>query len=63
MKIRLSTKLFIAGIAVVMISLIGVSIYRIQTNHKLYQQSPKININSSTVTIEVNENSENEISE
>lgn len=65
MKIRLSTKLFIVGVAVVMITFIGVSIYRIKTNHKLYQQSTKkdINYNSSTITIEKYEITEDEISE
>lgn len=65
MKIRLSTKLFIVGVAVVMITFIGVSIYRIKTNHKLYQESPTktINYSNSTITIEKHEITEDEISE
>ncbi|MBP1644519.1 MAG: hypothetical protein H6Q16_94 [Bacteroidetes bacterium] len=65
MKIRLSTKLFVVGIAVVMISLLGFAIYRVQTNHKLYQESPTktINNNNSTITIEKYEITEDEVNE
>lgn len=65
MKIRLSTKLFIVGVAIVIIATISVVIYRVKNNPESFIETSedKNNYNNSTFTIEVNENSENEISE
>jgi len=65
MKIRLSTKLFIVGVAIVIIATISVAIYRVKNNPESFIETSedKNNYNNSTFTIEVNENSENEISE
>lgn len=65
MKIRLSTKLFIVGVAIVIIAAISVAIYRVKNNPESFIETSKDknNYNNSTFTIEVNENSENEISE
>ncbi len=65
MKIRLSTKLFIVGVAIVIIATISVAIYRVKNNPESFIETSEDenNYNNSTFTIEVNENSENEISE
>ena len=65
MKIRLSTKLFIVGVAIVIIATISVAIYRVKNNPESFIETSedKNNYNSSTITIEKYEITEDEISE
>lgn len=65
MKIRLSTKLFIVGVAIVIIATISVAIYRVKNNPESFIETSedKNNYNNSTITIEKHEITEDEISE
>ena len=65
MKIRLSTKLFIGGIAIVIIAAISVAIYNVKNNPESFIETSKDknNYNDSTITIEKYEITEDEISE
>lgn len=65
MKIRLSTKLFIVGVAVVIIAAISVAIYNVKNNPESFIETSKDknNYNNSTITIEKYEITEDEISE
>lgn len=65
MKIRLSTKLFIVGVAIVIIAAISVAIYNVKNNPESFIETSKDknNYNSSTITIEKYEITEDEISE
>lgn len=65
MKIRLSTKLFIGGIAIVIIAAISVAIYNVKNNPESFIETSKDknNYNNSTITIEKYEITEDEISE
>lgn len=65
MKIRLSTKLFIGGVAIVIIAAISVAIYNVKNNPESFIETSKDknNYNSSTITIEKYEITEDEISE
>lgn len=65
MKIRLSTKLFIVGVAIVIIATISVAIYRVKNNPESFIETSKDknNYNNSTITIEKHEITEDEISE
>lgn len=61
MKIRLSTKLFIVGFAVVIIAIMSVSLYMIKNTPDTFLNYPTDN--NSTITIEKYEITEDEISE
>ncbi len=65
MKIRLSTKLFIGGVAIVIIAAISVAIYNVKNNPESFIETSKDknNYNNSTITIEKYEITEDEISE
>lgn len=65
MKIRLSTKLFIGGVAIVIIAAISVAIYNVKNNPESFIETSKDknNYNNSTITIEKHEITEDEISE
>ncbi|MFV0598435.1 MAG: hypothetical protein ACK5M0_01735 [Bacteroidales bacterium] len=65
MKIRLSTKLFIVGVAIVIIAAISVAIYNVKNNPESFIETSKDknNYNNSTITIEKYEITEDEISE
>ncbi len=65
MKIRLSTKLFIVGVAIVIIATISVAIYNVKNNPESFIETSKDknNYNNSTITIEKYEITEDEISE
>ncbi len=65
MKIRLRTKLFIVGVAIVIIAAISVAIYNVKTNPESFIETSKDknNYNNSTITIEKYEITEDEISE
>lgn len=65
MKIRLSTKLFIVGVAIVIIAAISVAIYNVKNNPESFIETSKDknNYNNSTITIEKHEITEDEISE
>ena len=65
MKIRLSTKLFIGGVAIVIIAAISVAIYNVKNNPESFIETSKDknNYNNSTITIEKHEITVDEISE
>ncbi|HBN04732.1 MAG TPA: hypothetical protein DD434_02945 [Bacteroidales bacterium] len=62
MKIRLSTKLFIIGFAVVIIAVLIIATCRVKTNPEFFIET-STNKNNSTITIEKNEIIENEVNE